>query len=60
MADTPKLRKADGDLPVVVSRRVIVANLTLAPRDAVAVRLVCQRKKGDGKELHLLVNNQPL
>ena len=54
MADTPKLRKEDGDLPVVVSRRVIVANLTLAPRDAVAVRLVCQRKKGDGKELHLL------
>ena len=59
MADTPKLRKGDGDLPVV-SRRVIVANLTLAPRDAVAVRLVCQRKKGDDKELHLLVNNQPL
>jgi len=60
MADTPKLRKADGDLPVVVNRRVIVAKHTLVPRDAVALLLVCQRKIGDDNELHLLVNNQPL
>jgi hypothetical protein len=60
MADTPKLRKADGDLPVVVNRRVIVAKHTLVPRDAGVVRRVCLRKTGDDNELHLLVNSRLL